>query len=211
MQKDKINTDWSHGENPEDYKCCVAFHGHDCPGLAVGYRAAQAALAALCGERAEDEELVAIVETDACGVDALQVLTGCTFGKGNLIYQDHGKHVFTLIERKSGRGVRVALKAGVMEMNERHLTLMEKVHQMTATPHETAEFWKIHSQKALEILQKPIETLFNIQPINRTLPPKARREPSRLCTRCGEPAMGSKLVVLDGREVCRDCLQPEER
>jgi len=33
--------------------------------------------------RAEDEEIVAVVETDACGADAIQVRTGCTFGKGN--------------------------------------------------------------------------------------------------------------------------------
>ncbi len=34
-------------------------------------------------ERDGDEELFAIVETDACGADAIQVITGCTFGKGN--------------------------------------------------------------------------------------------------------------------------------
>ena len=39
---------------------------------------------------AADEEIVAIVENDACGVDALQCVTGCTFGKGNLIFRDYG-------------------------------------------------------------------------------------------------------------------------
>ena len=41
--------------------------------------------------RAADEEIVAVVETDMCGVDAIQFLTGCTFGKGNLIHRDWGK------------------------------------------------------------------------------------------------------------------------
>ncbi|MDQ6799068.1 MAG: FmdE family protein, partial [Actinomycetota bacterium] len=61
----------------------VDFHGHMCPGLAMGIRAAEVALAEI-GPHSVDEEVVAIVETDMCGVDAIQFLTGCTFGKGNL-------------------------------------------------------------------------------------------------------------------------------
>ena len=45
---------------------------------------ATAAMNELDSIRAEDEEIVAIVENDACGVDALQCVSGCTFGKGNL-------------------------------------------------------------------------------------------------------------------------------
>ena len=55
------------------YEEIIRFHGHDCPGLAMGYRMATAALENLESFRAEDEELVAIVENDACGVDALQL------------------------------------------------------------------------------------------------------------------------------------------
>ncbi|MCX6690277.1 MAG: FmdE family protein, partial [Methanoregula sp.] len=40
----------------------VAFHGHSCPGLALGYRAAEYAMKALSAGRSEDEDLVAIVE-----------------------------------------------------------------------------------------------------------------------------------------------------
>lgn len=69
-----------------DYKNIVEFHGHECPGLAMGYRMASAAMNALNSIHSEDEEIVAIVENNACGVDALQCVTGCTFGKGNLIF-----------------------------------------------------------------------------------------------------------------------------
>ena len=68
----------------------IRFHGHSCPGLALGIRAAEVALKE--SERAPDEEVVAVVETDMCGVDAIQYLTGCTFGKGNLIHLDYGKN-----------------------------------------------------------------------------------------------------------------------
>ena len=80
----------------------VTFHGHACPGLALGYRVAVAAMSRLCAARAEDEDLVAIVENDACGVDAVQYVCGCTFGKGNLIFRDHGKHVTTVFNRTTG-------------------------------------------------------------------------------------------------------------
>ncbi len=70
------------------------FHGHMCPGLAIGIRIAEIALREI-GPHAEDEEVVAVVETDMCGVDAIQVLTGCTFGKGNLIFNDYGKKAFS--------------------------------------------------------------------------------------------------------------------
>lgn len=54
------------------YDEIVSFHGHECPGLAIGYRMALAALAALGAATAGDEELVAIVENDACGMHPLQ-------------------------------------------------------------------------------------------------------------------------------------------
>jgi len=86
-----------------DYKKIVRFHGHECPGLAMGYRMALAGMEALNALRSEDEEIVAIVENNACGVDALQCVTGCTFGKGNLIFRDYGKHVYTLYSISAGR------------------------------------------------------------------------------------------------------------
>ena len=50
----------------EDFKKCVDFHGHVCPGLAIGYVAGKTGLEWLKENRAEDEEIVSIVETDAC-------------------------------------------------------------------------------------------------------------------------------------------------
>src|SRR4030066_2503001 len=86
----------------------VEFHGHICPGLVLGYRVSMLALKEL-GERAIDEELVAIVENNSCAVDAVQVLTGSTFGKGNLIFKDYGKQVYTFIKRPSGDGIRISI------------------------------------------------------------------------------------------------------
>jgi len=40
----------------------AAFHGHMCPGLAIGVRAAEVALSEI-GPHSADEEVVAVVET----------------------------------------------------------------------------------------------------------------------------------------------------
>ena len=45
----------------------IRFHGHFCPGLMIGYRAAQIALRELGVERAEDEELVATARPTRAG------------------------------------------------------------------------------------------------------------------------------------------------
>ena len=95
-------------EYSQDFAEVIRFHGHVCPGLAIGYRAALAARTYLGAERSQDEELVAIVETDACSVDAIQVELGCTLGKGNLIYRDLGKHVFTVVSWEKGKAVRIS-------------------------------------------------------------------------------------------------------
>ena len=89
---------------------CVDFHGHECPGLAIGYRAAVAAAEYLGIERSDDEDIVCVTENDACGVDAVQRILSCTIGKGNLIYRGTGKMAFSFFERKSGKKVRFCLK-----------------------------------------------------------------------------------------------------
>jgi formylmethanofuran dehydrogenase subunit E len=90
------------------YDDVVAFHGHSCPGLALGYRVSQRVLKEFKG-RAEDEELVAVVENNSCAVDAVQVITGCTFGKGNLVFKDYGKQVYTFVKRPFGKGLRISV------------------------------------------------------------------------------------------------------
>ena len=87
----------------------INFHGHFCPGLAIGIRAAELALR-LIGPNADDEEVVALVETNMCGVDAIQFMTGCTFGKGNLIHLDYGKNAFTFIRLSDGKTVRLVTR-----------------------------------------------------------------------------------------------------
>ena len=191
----------------EDFKRCAEFHGHICPGLAIGYRAAKAGLKRLHESRAADEELVAVVENNACGVDAVQVLTGCTFGKGNFVYKDHGKQVFTFLGRKSGKGVRVAKRPDVSKQSEKRDELFKKIREETASEEERKTFWEMHHQRSREIFDKPTEELFSISFVDITLPAKAVIEPSVACEECGEPTMASRLTEMNGRKVCAECLE----
>lgn len=189
----------------DDFRKCLDFHGHFCPGLAIGYRAGKAAMDWLKERRAPDEEMVATVQTNACGTDALQVLTGCTLGKGNLLCEDHGKHVYTLVNRKNGNGVRIALRHGALVLSDRHRELIQKIREDTATPEEKAEFQKIHTTRGKELLEKPLEALFTIRETQSPVPEKAMIEPSIPCDRCGEPTMASKLMKVDQQSLCREC------
>lgn len=189
----------------DDFKKCVDFHGHICPGLAMGYKASKAGLDWLRARHATDEEIVAIVETDACCADAVQVLTGCTFGKGNFIYKDHGKVAFTFFGRSSGNGVRIALKPETFAPDERHMELIAKIREDTATQAERKEFQQLHGKRSNDVLDTPVEELFSIKEVKMEPPPKAMILPSNPCSRCGEPTMASKLKEINGKLVCRSC------
>ena len=194
-----------------DLKKAVAFHGHLCPGLTIGYRASQAALKYLAAQWAADEELVAIVHTDACGVDALQVMLGCTLGKGNLIYKDFGKQVYIVGNRKTGRAVRVALRPDPDSASPHQAKLRNAVFGGTATPEEEAEFSQQHQARTQKLLQGSDEELFIIKEIELDLPEKARIFSSVVCRDCGETVMEARARLKEGEPVCLECYQEYSR
>ena len=165
------------------YAEIVKFHGHECPGLAIGYRMASAGLEVIESVRAEDEEIVSIVENDACGVDALQCITGCTFGKGNLIFHDYGKHVYTIYSRSLRQGVRVVFHSNVVPDSIR-----EDRNAFTK--------W---------ILSAPKERILSVIPAIVSEPEPAKISDSVSCAICGETVMAARTRNLDGKSVCIPC------
>lgn len=190
-----------------DWQKCTAFHGHTCPGIAIGYRAAKAGMDLLKEQRALDEELVSIVETDACDADAIQVLTGCTFGKGNFIYKEYGKHAFTFFSRNSAKGVRLVLRPDALDLSDEQQGLIERVRDGVASRTDQEAFEKLHFQRTKAVLAKPLELLFTVKPVEVPIPEKARIEPTKICERCGEPAMATRFTEVDGKLICRGCLE----
>ncbi|MCE5298827.1 MAG: FmdE family protein [Methanoregulaceae archaeon] len=185
----------------------VAFHGHTCPGLAIGYRVARAALQALSVERPDDEELVAIVENDACGIDAIQYVAGTTVGKGNLIFCDYGKRAWTFINRRTGHAVRVAEKPEFFEKKSDPLLsdLVRKVRSGEATEEEQREFFCLSEQYVRDLLAFPAEEMFTIRRVTPKIPEQARIFRSFTCAVCGESVAESRARVRDGKIVCIPC------
>lgn len=184
----------------------VAFHGHSCPGLALGYRVALAAMreAGMAG-RSEDEELVAVVENDSCAVDAIQVMTGCTFGKGNLIFRDYGKQSYTFLRRPSGESVRIAIDyEGPKETDGE-----KAMWQRYAGGDRSEEVLKaVHDRKARKtqaILSSSEADLMKVTRLRTALPPEARIYPSIRCEVCGEKVAEPRARVRNGRIVCIPC------
>ena len=161
------------------YDESVTFHGHRCPGLAIGVRAAAEALRLLDAERSADEELVCVTENNACGVDGIQTVLGCTAGKGNLIFRLTGKHAYTFYNRKNGKSIRLSLK---------NLPKMES-----------------REEKQDYILTAPFEEIFAVTAQRSGLPPEASLYPSVDCEICGESTAEPYIRMKEGKKICVDC------
>lgn len=187
-----------------NYEEAVKFHGHSCPGLAIGIRVAEAALKRLTSDRAEDEELVAVVENDSCAVDAVQVLTGCTFGKGNFFFKDHGKQAYEFHNRTSGEAVRIyAEPFSDADGNDQRFADLRTKGEMT--PDERAELDRLTKEKVDRILNTPEETFMTITPIETPAPARASIFASIRCDNCGEKAMETRTVKRGGETLCLGC------
>ena len=189
------------------FEDCVRFHGHSCPGMASGYRAATAAMEALGVTRPEDEDLVAICETDACGVDAVQVIAGTTAGKGNLIVHDYGKHAFTFYNRKDGKAVRITFNRGEDESTNEMNALRAKVFSGTASKQEEDHFHELMHKATVKVLHAPADTIMKIEQITMESPKKARIFKSVTCACCGESVADAKTRTVDGKCLCIPCAE----
>lgn len=162
------------------WQTCLAFHGHACPGLALGLRVAEEALALIGGSGpVPDEEVVCVAETDSCAVDAIQCLTGCTLGKGALVPRQRGKRAFSFFSRTGGGAWRILWidEAGGLSREERMARFL------TAPGHE----------------------LFRVGKPTLAQPEKARIHNARPCALCGEITAEPFLRVQANALVCLDC------
>jgi formylmethanofuran dehydrogenase subunit E len=189
----------------------VKFHGHSCPGLAFGYRVALAALKEMGMENiSEDEEVVAIVENDSCAVDAIQVVTGCTFGKGNLIFRDYGKQVYTFIKRPSGDAVRISVDFSPPEETEEEKEMWKRYSEGGRSEDVLKAVHNRKAKKMKAILNAPDSELLKIKKLVMQLPSEARIYPSIRCEMCGEKVAEPKARVKDGKIVCIPCFEGDK-
>jgi formylmethanofuran dehydrogenase subunit E len=184
----------------------ISFHGHSCPGLSVGIRAAEKALKEI--GHASDEEIVAVVETDMCGVDAIQFVTGCTFGKGNLIHKNFGKNAFSFYRRSDGKSMRIITKPEIFGPRHEKLRDLNRKMATEALPSEEQKQWQMLREELSEkIMRSKFDELFDLKPADEQVPQKARIMTSLLCEDCGEAAMESLTRRMGGRVLCIPCFE----
>jgi len=192
-------------QNEKDFQDCVEFHGHTCMGVTIGYIAAKIGLDRLGNKRSVDEEMITIVENDACCCDAIQLLTGCTFGKGNFFFKDHGKMAFTFGHRTTGKSIRLVLKDEVFFIPEEEQALAEKIRSGKGSPEDIKKYERMYEARGEELFSRGHEAFFNIQETTLELPPLATRAPSIPCDVCGEMVMQTKLEKISDQLVCKGC------
>ncbi len=183
----------------------VRFHGHECPGASLGARIADAAVRRL-GRHAPGNELIAIGEIDSCALDAVQVVTGCTFGKRNLVHRDHGKNVFTFWRKADGAAVRVSARPGSdAYRDERTWDLAEKVEAKTADEAEKALFARLQAERIERILAVDEDALLIIEDVSDRAPAVKALRPHEACEECGDQTSVSVLHNHRGRMLCPPC------
>jgi len=186
----------------EDFQKAAEFHGHICPGLAMGYRVAKYMKEHY--PRAKDEELVCIAENRSCSVDAIQSLLGCTEGKGNLILKDNGKQVFTIFSRDNNKALRVYFKGNVFKRMDE---LRQKGTRGELSREEKKEMEGLRAKVVEDILSAKDEDLLSVKEVDIPEPEKARVYPSLKCQECGESFMEILGRTAGGKVLCKDCYE----
>ena len=169
----------------ELFERCRRFHGHVCGGLMIGFRASLYAAEMLGPDFSEDEELVCIAENDACGVDAIQAVLGCSIGKGNLLFHMTGKQAFSFYDRRSGKSVRLVLKPS----------------PAGKTRAEMPEYYR----------SVPVTEMFDVKPTTLEVPEHAHIFESFICDGCGEQTGSEWVTLVGGRKLCLDCHKKYDR
>ena len=195
--------------DPNDYLAAgQQFHGHKCPAMPMGLRVGAEAMNILGVDRAKDGQLLALVELGddhcaTCFADGVQMITGCTLGKGNIKKLHHGKWGLTLVDVATGRSVRVTPRAEAM-LASKNTTFFseyrEKGIPASVVPDEVVQ------PLVDRVMGAPAEQLVKVSEIaSYDLPHKPHSFSSFVCDRCGEMTVERYGRPLGNQTVCQPC------
>ncbi len=184
------------------FQQALDFHGHLCLDIAMGYRVTLAALEAMQQADISTERLVATVANDTCAVDAVQSLSGCTYGKRNLVPDLSGKPVYRWQDERTGNGVRVYVHYWETFDVQADFRATQSAFKRGELSEPDALAFQVRHDALLDhILTAPAELLFKIAPLSADPPPKSGSFESLACDGCGEHTKQSMLV--NGH--CNEC------
>jgi formylmethanofuran dehydrogenase subunit E len=197
-----------------DFSACLEkagrLHGHFCPGLALGVMAAIEGLNRLHGHSMDGMEgLMAIVETNNCFSDGIQMISGCTFGNNALVFRDMGKTAVTLAERK-GKALRLSVTPFYKEIIDKkfpdYMPLFDRaVKYRKASEKEISAFKKMSCEASFFLIKQPPEKVFKIEEVKPDIPGYAPIFDSASCLKCGEEVMMTRAVKEGENYLCLSC------
>jgi len=186
----------------------IAFHGHSCPGLTIGIRAAELALR----EIDNPKNMVAISETDMCGVDAIQFLTNCTYGKGNFLHRDYGKMAFSFYDRTTGKGIRILMKQDAQsDVYSEFRILMKKEGTDDFSAKDSDRLTQLRTLVKEELMTNDLDDMFSITHLESGVPRPAMILESLICECCGESTMESRTRRMGSKTLCIPCFNEREQ
>ena len=124
-------------------------------------------------------------ENDACGVDAIQLMLGCSIGKGNLLFHMTGKQAFSFYNLATGKSVRLVLKPKPLDM----------------TPEESKTYY----------FSRNCEALFDVMPTRIPLPTAAKIFDSYNCDCRGEKTGANRIRLAGDKKLCLDYYESYNR
>jgi len=185
-------------------------HGHLCNYLTYGVIAGYIAVHELRVKSTGMEEVIAIIETNNCFSDGVQMVTGCSFGNNALIYRDLGKTAVTVAKR-DGTAIRIALDPDFEDSREKEYPeayeLWNKIvaRREKATSEEQGRLMRLFAEMSINELSKPANEMFRIKRMKITVPEYAPIFASMRCSICGEKVMETRARLKEGKAVCMDC------
>ena len=188
-------------------------HGHKCPAMPLGLRAGAAALNALGVERAKDGQLEAILELGDthcahCFADGVQMITGCTFGKGNIRKLGYGKFGLTLVDRATGRRVRVVPKAEAQAASRQTPFFLE--YRMNGIPASQIPA-DIVEPLIQNVMNAPVEKILKVGQVEQgpVVPKQPEQFASFVCDHCGDMVIESYGRKEGKQKICIPCSESE--
>ncbi|OYV69733.1 MAG: tRNA CCA-pyrophosphorylase, partial [Deltaproteobacteria bacterium 21-66-5] len=179
-----------------------------CPAMPLGLRAGALAMNRLGVPRSADKTLLALVELGEnhcshCFGDGVQMVTGCTFGKGNIKQLGYGKFGLTLVDRATGRAVRVVPRAEA-QMQTKQTPFFQEYRLKGVPPSKVPD--DVVAPLIEKVLSAPDDALFSVSDV---FPYEAtggeESFASVVCARCGEMVVERYARVVSGKTVCIPC------
>ena len=125
-------------------------HGHICPGVTIGFKAALYAKMLLELDFSEGDSVVCTTENSSCPVDAIKLIMKCDIQRGSISTSSNDKLEFAFSNKITGKGIKLSYLNPVSNGGSREETQMRIFN---ASPEE------LFAVEVLEAQTRPLATV----------------------------------------------------